>query len=214
MADLSKIKLNGTTYNLKDAAVPSWAKAANKPTYTASEVGALPETYTAPVSSVNEQTGAVVLTASDIGATTPYEITSGVGYSGSSSSFYIYLSNYYGNYTYTNFMIFVNRSQNINSTFQVYTLTNSMDNHLEISRSHLTINEVNSPTSINSGLYYGTMSAWSNNATITLVSAPKMTDIQTATAISNTLSSGTLIATINGTNIYAPAYTDADGVSY
>ena len=40
MADLSKIKLNGTTYNLKDAAVPSWAKAENKPTYTAAEVGA------------------------------------------------------------------------------------------------------------------------------------------------------------------------------
>jgi len=33
-------------------------------------------------------------------------------------------------------------------------------------------------------------------------------------SITNTLSSGTLIATINGTNIYAPAYTDADGVSY
>jgi len=83
-----------------------------------------------------------------------------------------------------------------------------MDNHLEISRSNLTINGVNSPTEINSGLYYGTMSAWSTNATITLVSAPKMTDIQTATAISNTLSSGTLIATINGTNIYAPAAYD------
>lgn len=40
MADLSKIKLNGTTYNLKDAAVPAWAKAENKPTYTAAEVGA------------------------------------------------------------------------------------------------------------------------------------------------------------------------------
>lgn len=34
------------------------------------------------------------------------------------------------------------------------------------------------------------------------------------TEITNTLSSGTLIATINGTDIYAPAYTDADGVSY
>jgi len=33
--------------------VPAWALAANKPTYTASEVGALPSTYTAPVTSVN-----------------------------------------------------------------------------------------------------------------------------------------------------------------
>ena len=32
--------------------------------------------------------------------------------------------------------------------------------------------------------------------------------------ITNTLSSGTLIATINGTNIYAPNYTDVDEVSY
>ena len=38
--------------------------------------------------------------------------------------------------------------------------------------------------------------------------------IPAAVSVSNTLSSGTLIATINGTNIYAPAYTDADGVSY
>ena len=35
---------------------------------TASDVGALPDTYTAPVTSVNGQTGAVVLTASDVGA--------------------------------------------------------------------------------------------------------------------------------------------------
>ena len=32
--------------------------------------------------------------------------------------------------------------------------------------------------------------------------------------ITNTLSSGTLIATINGTNIYVPDYTDVDEVSY
>ena len=38
--------------------------------------------------------------------------------------------------------------------------------------------------------------------------------IPAAVSVTNTLSSGTLIATINGTNIYAPAYTDADGVSY
>ena len=122
MADLSKIKLNGTTYNFKDAAareeldglsvvastgdytdlqntpialsdfdndlgfmtsytetdptVPAWAKAVNKPTYTASEVGALPDsttyvasfngsigavTYTAPVASVNGATGTVIV---------------------------------------------------------------------------------------------------------------------------------------------------------
>lgn len=35
---------------------------------TASDVGALPDTYTAPVTSVNTKTGAVTLTASDVGA--------------------------------------------------------------------------------------------------------------------------------------------------
>lgn len=66
-----------TSYTETDPTVPSWAKAANKPSYTASEVGALPSnttyvssfngssgavTYTAPVTSVNGQTGEVSLT--------------------------------------------------------------------------------------------------------------------------------------------------------
>ena len=62
MADLSKIKLNGTTYNFKDnearnlienfeetdPTVPGWAKQSTKPTYTAAEVGALPDTTVIP----------------------------------------------------------------------------------------------------------------------------------------------------------------------
>ena len=66
-----------TGYTETDPTVPAWAKAENKPTYTASEVGALSSTttyvssfngstgaitYTAPVTSVNGQTGAVSLT--------------------------------------------------------------------------------------------------------------------------------------------------------
>ena len=77
----------GTTVDLtgylQSSDIAAWAKAANKPTYTASEVGALPSnttyvssfngnsgaiTYTPPVTSVNEQTGAVTITASSIGA--------------------------------------------------------------------------------------------------------------------------------------------------
>lgn len=72
------VKMNGTTNNPTngvvdlgtvltsfietDPTVPAWAKAASKPTYTAAEVGALPDTYTPPVTSVNGQTGAVNLT--------------------------------------------------------------------------------------------------------------------------------------------------------
>ena len=75
-----------TSYTETDPTVPSWAKASSKPSYTASEVGAvpttrtvnskalssditltasdvgaLPSTYTAPVTSVNGQTGAVTI---------------------------------------------------------------------------------------------------------------------------------------------------------
>lgn len=68
---------------LQTGDIAAWAKAANKPTYTASEVGALASnttyvstfngqsgaiTYTPPVTSVNEQTGAVTITASSISA--------------------------------------------------------------------------------------------------------------------------------------------------
>lgn len=40
-----------TGYTETDPTVPAWAKAANKPTYTASEVGALPSTTTIPTAS-------------------------------------------------------------------------------------------------------------------------------------------------------------------
>ena len=42
--------------------ISAWAKAANKPTYTASEVGALPSSTTY-VSSFNGQSGAITYTA-------------------------------------------------------------------------------------------------------------------------------------------------------
>lgn len=70
-----------------DPTVPAWAKAPTKPSYTASEVGALPDSTvipsktsdltndsgfitqaSIPVQSVNGQTGAVVLDADDVGA--------------------------------------------------------------------------------------------------------------------------------------------------
>lgn len=84
-----------TSYTETDPTVPSWAKASSKPSYTASEVGAvpttrtvnskalssditltasdvgaLPSTYTAPVTSVNGYTGAVSLTIPTITKTT------------------------------------------------------------------------------------------------------------------------------------------------
>jgi hypothetical protein len=51
---IDKVNINGTSYDIKDTVsgylttesdptVPAWAKAAQKPTYTASEVGAIPK---------------------------------------------------------------------------------------------------------------------------------------------------------------------------
>lgn len=52
MADISKININGTDYNIKQPTslpasdVYAWAKASSKPTYTASEVGAASSYHT------------------------------------------------------------------------------------------------------------------------------------------------------------------------
>ena len=62
------IKEHGVQVEETDPTVPSWAKQPSKPTYTASEVGALPSSYTPPVTSVNGKTGAVALSAQDVGA--------------------------------------------------------------------------------------------------------------------------------------------------
>lgn len=62
------IKEHGVQVEETDPTVPEWAKQPKKPTYTASEVGALPSSYTPPVASVNGKTGAVALSAQDVRA--------------------------------------------------------------------------------------------------------------------------------------------------
>ena len=62
------IQEHGVQVEETDPTVPDWAKQPSKPTYTASEVGALPSSYTPPVTSVNGKTGAVVLSAQDVRA--------------------------------------------------------------------------------------------------------------------------------------------------
>ena len=59
---------NGVQVEETDPTVPDWAKQPSKPTYTASEVGALPSSYTPPVTSVNGKTGEVSLNAQDVRA--------------------------------------------------------------------------------------------------------------------------------------------------
>lgn len=54
-----------TSYTETDPTVPSWAKASSKPTYTASEVGAVPTTRTVNGKALSSN---ITLTASDVGA--------------------------------------------------------------------------------------------------------------------------------------------------
>ncbi len=62
-----KTKLDSalTSYTETDPTVPAWAKATNKPTYTASEVGAVPTTRTVNGKALS---GNIALNASDVGA--------------------------------------------------------------------------------------------------------------------------------------------------
>lgn len=62
-----KTKLDSalTSYTETDPTVPAWAKAATKPTYTASEVGAVPTTRTVNGKALS---GNITLGASDVGA--------------------------------------------------------------------------------------------------------------------------------------------------
>ncbi len=89
--DATNIDLSGY---LQTTDIAAWAKAANKPSYTASEVGALPSsttyvssfngntgaiTYIPPVSSVNGQTGVVELTIPAAQVQSDWNATSGMG---------------------------------------------------------------------------------------------------------------------------------------
>ena len=62
-----KTKLDSalTSYTETDPTVPAWAKTTNKPTYTASEVGAVPTTRTVNGKALS---GNIALSASDVGA--------------------------------------------------------------------------------------------------------------------------------------------------
>ena len=61
----SKLDSALTSYTESDPTVPAWAKAETKPTYTASEVGAVPTTRTVNNKALSEN---ISLTASDVGA--------------------------------------------------------------------------------------------------------------------------------------------------
>lgn len=64
-AEKTKLASALTSYTETDPTVPAWAKAEKKPTYTASEVGAVPTTRTVNGKALS---GNITLNASDVGA--------------------------------------------------------------------------------------------------------------------------------------------------
>lgn len=64
-ADKTKLDSALTSYTETDPTVPAWAKAANKPAYTASDVGAVPTTRTVNGKALS---GNITLNATDVGA--------------------------------------------------------------------------------------------------------------------------------------------------
>lgn len=75
----SKVDSALQSYTETDPTVPSWAKAENKPTYTASEVGAVPTTRTVNNKALSTN---ISLTASDVGAVPTTRTVNGKALSG------------------------------------------------------------------------------------------------------------------------------------
>ena len=63
--DINKIIIDEDTYNFRDNSIPAWAKEPNKPSYSASDVGAVPTTRTV---NGKKLSGNITLGASDVGA--------------------------------------------------------------------------------------------------------------------------------------------------
>ena len=166
-----------TSYTETDPTVPAWAKAANKPTYTAAEVGALPDTTVIPAAQVNADCDAASGVAQILNKPSIPNVPSWALAASKP--------------TYT--------AAEVGALPDTYTAPVTSVNG-QTGEVNLTIPAAQ------------VQSDW--NATSGMGVILNKPTIPAATTVTNTLASGNLIATINGTNIYAPAYTDADGVSY
>ena len=166
-----------TSYTETDPTVPAWAKAANKPTYTAAEVGALPDTTVIPAAQVNADWDAASGVAQILNKPSIPNVPSWALAASKP--------------TYT--------AAEVGALPDTYTAPVTSVNG-QTGEVNLTIPAAQ------------VQSDW--NATSGMGVILNKPTIPAATTVTNTLASGNLIATINGTNIYAPAYTDADGVSY
>lgn len=185
-----------------DPTVPAWAKNSTKPTYTASEVGALPANYTPPVTSVNNQTGAVSLsipTTQDIQAaitvnpytiadSTPIATINGVEISAPTA----------GASTITTVQSDWNVTDTTSGAYiankpTIPTATSDLTNDSGFLTAHQDISGKANIADLATVATSGNYNDLSNKPTI-----------PAAVSVTNTLSSGTRVATINGTDVYAP----------
>lgn len=185
-----------------DPTVPAWAKNSTKPTYTAQEVGALPANYTPPVTSVNNQTGAVSLsipTTQDIQAaitvnpytiadSTPIATINGVEISAPTA----------GASTITTVQSDWNVTDTTSGAYiankpTIPTATSDLTNDSGFLTAHQDISGKANIADLATVATSGSYNDLSNKPTI-----------PAAVSVTNTLSSGTRVATINGTNVYAP----------
>lgn len=185
-----------------DPTVPAWAKNSTKPTYTAQEVGALPANYTPPVTSVNNQTGAVSLsipTTQDIQAaitvnpytiadSTPIATINGVEISAPTA----------GASTITTVQSDWNVTDTTSGAYiankpTIPTATSDLTNDSGFLTAHQDISGKANIADLATVATSGNYNDLSNKPTI-----------PAAVSVTNTLSSGTRVATINGTDVYAP----------
>lgn len=232
--------------------VSDWALSSSKPTYTASEVGALPDTTTIPT-----KTSDLTNDSNFLNSNTIRPMVGGSGYIIHKQPYSLYAGQdaglYYGKVSNESTQYLqIGYSDDEDGAKGQLKLSNA--EYSAISQNYTTITP-----SANSGIIITlpstsgtlalkseipTVSSWALSSTkptytasevgalpdTTVIPAAQVNSdwnatsgvaqilnkptIPAATTVVQTLTSGTLIATINGTNIYAPSYTDADGVSY
>lgn len=100
------------------------------------------------------------------------DVTSGMGITTTSNTFDIIMSNYDGDQVYRLFTFVVSSSKSIYPTIEINTLRSSglANNRITVQRSNTTLDGVAAPTTIPAGVYQGSLSAWSNSATLTITS--------------------------------------------
>lgn len=110
-------------------------------------------------------------TASDLHYISRY-VTSGMGVTSTDNTFDITMSNYQGNQLRQLFTFVVSSSKSIYPTIEINTLRSSglANNRITVQRSNTTLDGVVSPSTIPAGVYLGSLSAWSNSATLTIKS--------------------------------------------